>query len=96
MNKQELIHLHGLLHEVAAHYRSTGDGTPDLRRYRSLRTRPTSIYHAKSDHQRAVFALAGALAGDMNDEDDSTHSETDESDLEAGAETDRLLERSSP
>ena len=62
MNKRELIHLHGLLFEVARYCETTGDGRVDLRRYRTLGTRPTSVHHPKADHREALFALVRATS----------------------------------
>lgn len=89
MNKPELIHLHGLFYEVATDYRSTGDGAPDLRRYRSLGTRPTSIYHETPDHQQAVFVLATALTSALRVEAGAARSTADKPGLDEGAKPER-------
>ena len=65
MKKQELIHLHGLLAEVSAHCKTTDDLTVDLDDYHSLGIRPTSIHQSKTDHKRAVFALAEGITASM-------------------------------
>jgi len=60
MKKQELIHLHGLLAEVSAHC-TKDDLDVDLEHYHTLGIRPTSIHQSKTDHKRAVFALAEGI-----------------------------------
>ena len=65
MKKQELIHLHGLLAEVGSYYEAKEDTTISLDEYESMGVRPTSIHRSKTDHQDAVFALAGGLTGEM-------------------------------
>ena len=68
MRKQELIHIHGLLAEVADYCSQDGIAI-DMEQYRSMETQPTSIHRSKTDHKEAVFALTGglapALAGDQ-------------------------------
>ena len=68
MKKQELIHLHGLLAEVSAHCTSADDLPIDLDDYHSLGIRPTSIHQSKTDHKRAVFALAEGITEGMEAE----------------------------
>ncbi|MFB6161961.1 MAG: UPF0058 family protein [Halococcoides sp.] len=65
MKKQELIHLHGLLAQVQDHYEHTTGETVDHDRYTELGVRPTSIHKSKTDHKRAVFALAGGITDEM-------------------------------
>lgn len=60
MKKQELIHMHGLLVEVADHLPAT-ESAMDVPAYRSISVRPSSLHRPKSDHQRAVMALARGL-----------------------------------
>ena len=67
MRKQEFIHLHGLLAEVAK-YAHEEDVPLDLSAYKELETRSTSIHHAKGAHKDAVLALAGALATGMEED----------------------------
>ena len=69
MKKQELIHLHGLLAEVSAHCDAREDCAIDLESYHSLGIRPTSIHQSKTDHKRAVFALAEGITGGIAAED---------------------------
>jgi hypothetical protein len=65
MKKQELIHLHGLLAQVRNHYQQTNDTNVDHERYDELGVRPTSIHKSKTEHKRAVFALAEGITGEM-------------------------------
>ena len=69
MKKQELIHLHGLLAEVSAHCTSTDDLSIDLDSYHALGIRPTSIHQSKTDHKRAVFALAEGITASLTEEE---------------------------
>jgi hypothetical protein len=65
MKKQELIHLHTLLAEVANYCQD--EGIPlDLSAYRAQDTRPMAISHAKDDHEVAVLALAGGTASSLD------------------------------
>ncbi|WP_254534595.1 UPF0058 family protein [Halomarina litorea] len=65
MKKQELIHLHGLLAQVRNHYEQTEGETVDHESYTELGVRPTSIHRSKTEHKRAVFALARGITGEM-------------------------------
>ena len=69
MKKQELIHLHGLLAEVSAHCSGTDELSIDLESYRTLGIRPTSIHQSKTDHKRAVFALAEGITTGLETEE---------------------------
>ncbi|WP_331232667.1 UPF0058 family protein [Natronorarus salvus] len=64
MKKQELIHLHGLLAEVSNYYEDRS-GSIDLSAYEELSVRPTSIHKSKTEHKRAVFALASGITSDV-------------------------------
>lgn len=68
MRKQELVHVHGLLVEVAEHCEATDGTAAELPTYRSLETRPTSIHRSKSDHKDAVFALLDDVTSALHDE----------------------------
>jgi hypothetical protein len=68
MKKQELIHLHGLLEEVAEFCAEQSGATVDRERYQALGTRPTSIHRSKGDHKDAVFALSEAVVGELDGE----------------------------
>ena len=67
MKTQELIHLHGLLAEVSAHCTSSDRVSIDLDDYRALGIRPTSIHQSKTDHKRAVFALADGITSGLDE-----------------------------
>lgn len=67
MRKQELIHLHGLLMEVARYYKQGDSFSIDLSEYESLETDPSSIHRNKAEHQAAVFALIEAITDDLHD-----------------------------
>lgn len=60
MKKQELIHIHSLVGEVA-NYCIEGGSVLELDDYHQLGTRPTSIHLRKSEHKEAVFALTDAI-----------------------------------
>lgn len=59
MRKQELIHVHGLLAEVADH--CADDLDMEFEDYQELGTRPTSINQSKTAHKNAVFTLAESV-----------------------------------
>ena len=65
MKKQELIHLHGLLAQVRNHYEGSNETAVEHERYDELGVRPTSIHKSKTEHKRAVFALAEGITGEM-------------------------------
>ncbi|MFD1515401.1 UPF0058 family protein [Halomarina rubra] len=69
MKKQELIHLHGLLAQVRNHYEASNATDVDHERYDELGVRPTSIHKSKTEHKRAVFALADGITGEMTAEE---------------------------
>lgn len=64
MKKQELIHMHALLVEIADQLPATESAT-DVPAYRSISVRPASLHRPKSDHQHAVMALARGLTEDL-------------------------------
>jgi len=68
MKKQELIHLHGLLAQVQNHYEQRTGETVEHDEYAEISVRPTSIHMSKDDHKDAVFALAGGITSEMDDE----------------------------
>jgi hypothetical protein len=68
MKKLELIHLHGLLAEIAARCERENDLSIDLTAYESLETRPTSIQKPKDTHRDATLALAEAITAALHDE----------------------------
>jgi hypothetical protein len=61
MRKQELIHVHGLLAEVADYCERTDAIAVETAEYDALDTRPTSIHCSKTDHKEAVAALGDAI-----------------------------------
>jgi len=65
MKKQELIHLHGLLAQVSNHVEEIEGAPVDETSYDELGVRPTSIHRSKTEHKRAVFALAECITGEM-------------------------------
>lgn len=80
MKKQELIHLHTLLAEVATYCQEQGQ-TFDLSSYHEQDIHPMAISEAKADHEAAVLALADGLAGSLKDataeESDSVRASAD-------------------
>lgn len=68
MKKQELIHLHGLLVEVAEYCATMNDSHLNLERYHTLGTRPMSIHQSKTQHKDAVFALTEGITAMIRDE----------------------------
>lgn len=72
MRKQEHIHLHGLLAEIADHCTDEYGITIDTEAYQSLGVRPTSIHKAKGDHKDAVLELADSITTVLADEQAET------------------------
>lgn len=67
MRKQELVHLHALLAEIANYWES--EGVPlELSEYHAQDTHPMAITRPKDDHETAVLALADDLAGSVTQE----------------------------
>jgi hypothetical protein len=71
MKKQELVHLHGLLAEVAGYCEQAGVEL-ELDRYRSTDTHPMAINHSKGAHEEAVLALTRGLADSIGESTDAT------------------------
>lgn len=67
MKKQELIHVHTLLAEVATHWHEQGQ-TLDLSSYHQQDIHPMAMSEAKAEHEAAVLALAGGIARSLGDE----------------------------
>ncbi|WP_254544336.1 UPF0058 family protein [Halomarina pelagica] len=65
MKKQELIHLHGLLAQVRDHYQQQMETNIEHETYDELGVRPTSIHKSKTEHKRAVFALANGITSEL-------------------------------
>lgn len=76
-SKQEYIHLHGLLKEVADYAEEELD-TPyeeleDIEKYQiyeELGVKPTAIHKNKSDHQQALFLLADSITDFLDGENE--------------------------
>lgn len=63
MKKDELVHLHSLLALVRTEYERRGDAPPGaFAGYDELEVSPMAVYGSKAEHERAVVALARALA----------------------------------
>lgn len=70
MRKDELVHLHNLLALVREECERRGDAPPGaFEAYDALDVSPMAVYGSKTDHQRAVQALARALARASGSED---------------------------
>lgn len=67
MKKQELLHMHALLVEVADHVTPTGSAT-DIAAYQAAPVRPTSLHRPKADHEDAVMTLAHAITDEIGPE----------------------------
>ena len=88
MKKNELVHLHTLLVQVAADYRERGLMTDtDLDPYRDVGVGPSSLTESRAEHRRAVRTLLSILAdhSDPNAADGDADTDTDAS---ADADTD--------
>lgn len=63
MRKDELVHLHSLLAVLRAEYERRGVAPPSaFAAYEDLDVSPLAVYGSKEEHERAVQALASALA----------------------------------
>ena len=63
MKKDELVHLHTLLTLLRAEFERREEPPEEwFARYDDLGVSPMAVYGSKTDHARAVQALAGALA----------------------------------
>lgn len=63
MKKNELIHLHTLLVQVAEEYVESGVATPaDLEPYAALGVTPMALRESRDRHEEAVSLLARILA----------------------------------
>jgi hypothetical protein len=63
MKKNELIHLHGLLVQVAENYVEHGDATrDDFAAYDELGVTPMTLRASRATHERAVRTLLSILA----------------------------------
>lgn len=64
--KQEYIHLHGLLKEVAKYVDEEAvygdiEEVEDYQQYLENHVKPTSIHKNKTDHKESVFLLADSI-----------------------------------
>lgn len=66
MRKQELIHMHGLLAEVANFCKDDSINV-DIEEYKQLKIRATSVQRSKGSHEEAVFALTEAITTAVDD-----------------------------
>lgn len=63
MNKNELVHIHALLAQVAEDYVDRGLATcEDFAAYYDLDTTPMALRQSRSDHETATRTLARTLA----------------------------------
>jgi hypothetical protein len=74
MKKQELIHLHTLLAEVAGYCQEEGVSL-DLSTYHAHDTHPMAVSHSKSDHEAAVLALVTGVAASLEVDADGEQDE---------------------
>jgi hypothetical protein len=71
MKKDELVHLHTLLALVRGEYERRGVAPPGaFDAYDDLGVSPMAVYGSKSEHERAVEALACELAAVSTDKTD--------------------------
>lgn len=68
MKKQEFIHLHGLLAQVATFYERQTGQIVDTSQYETLGVQPTSIHQSKTEQKEAVAALSKCLTAEVADE----------------------------
>lgn len=69
MRKQEAVHLHALLVEVAEHLESRMDAPgPDLAVYRELDVGPSAIHRSKDAHEDAVLVLSDAIEAGLTEQ----------------------------
>jgi hypothetical protein len=79
MKKDELVHLHSLLTVVRAEYERRGVvSSSAFGSYEELGVSPMAVYGSKSEHARAVQALASTLAAASDDSvrSEPTHAES--------------------
>ena len=60
MKKQELIHMHALLVEVAEEV-TDEHFAREMPEYGAVAARPTSLHRPKADHEAAIQALAAGI-----------------------------------
>lgn len=70
MRKDELVHLHSLLALVRTEYERRGDAVPGaFAAYDDMDVSPMAVYGSKTDHERAVRALARGLVESTGEAD---------------------------
>lgn len=74
--KQEFIHLHGLLKEVAGYVDEESvygdiEELEEYQQYLENDVKPTSIHKSKTDHKEAVFLLADSITDFLDGEGQS-------------------------
>ena len=60
MKKQELIHMHALLVELAEEVTDV-QFAREMPAYEAVTARPTSLHRPKADHEAAIQALAAGI-----------------------------------
>lgn len=75
MRKQGLMHTHALLAEIVQYYERKENAEIPREAYDQIDVHPTSIPASKTEHKRAVIALADAItdATDKKTDDKSQH-----------------------
>jgi hypothetical protein len=69
MRKQESVHLHALLVEVAKEFdQRQGVPSPDRSAYRDLEVTPSQAHRSKETHEEAVLVLAGAIVRSLREQ----------------------------
>lgn len=69
MRKQESVHLHALLVEVARELdERQGVPSSDRSAYRELGVTPSQAHRSKADHEEAVLALAEAIGRSLREQ----------------------------
>lgn len=74
MRKQELVHLHTLLGEIANYWEEEGVRL-ELAEYHAQDTHPMAISRSKDEHETAVLALADDLTTSVTHETDGDSDE---------------------
>lgn len=68
-SKNELLALHGLLHETAKYLGEEADDIePAYREYQRHNVKPHYIHKSKSDHEEAVQTLSTTIVNSLSEE----------------------------
>lgn len=67
MNKQELIHLHGLMSQIRIHYEEETGETVDLSEYLERSVAPNSIQSSAGKHKAALMDLASSISQEIEE-----------------------------